>query len=187
MATLASAKNKYVSDSVQTMSPGRMIVALYDRVILDLDRAEAAIGATDIYGAHTALMHAQEIVDELYTTLDVKQWPAGEKLLDDLPHGRGRAPRREHHQGRRAASHVPRAPHAAPRRVARGGRHGRPSRRARMSTAWAEALDAIEFHLAADAGGARGRHAAARAARHPAADGRLPGRARRPGPRRSSR
>jgi flagellar protein FliS len=81
MATLASAKNKYVRDSVQTMSPGRMIIALYDRVILDLDRAEAAIGATDIYGAHTALMHAQEIVDELYTTLDVKQWPAGEKLL----------------------------------------------------------------------------------------------------------
>jgi len=81
MATLASAKNKYVRDSVQTMSPGRMIIALYDRVILDLDRAEAAIGAADIYGAHTALMHAQEIVDELYTTLDVKQWPAGEKLL----------------------------------------------------------------------------------------------------------
>ena len=81
MATLASAKNKYVRDSVQTMSPGRMIIALYDRVILDLDRAEAAIGTADIYGAHTALMHAQEIVDELYTTLDVKQWPAGEKLL----------------------------------------------------------------------------------------------------------
>jgi flagellar protein FliS len=81
MATLASAKNKYVRDSVQTMSPGRMIIALYDRVILDLDRAEAAIGAADIYAAHTALMHAQEIVDELYTTLDVKQWPAGEKLL----------------------------------------------------------------------------------------------------------
>jgi flagellar protein FliS len=81
MATLASAKNTYVRDSVQTMSPGRMIIALYDRAILDLDRAEAAIATTDIYGAHTALMHAQEIVDELYTTLDVKQWPAGEKLL----------------------------------------------------------------------------------------------------------
>ena len=82
MATLASAKDKYVRDSVQTMSPGRMIIALYDRVILDLDRAEAAIGATDIYGAHTALMHAQEIIDELYTTLDVTRWPAGAKLLD---------------------------------------------------------------------------------------------------------
>ena len=81
MATLASAKNTYVRDSVQTMSPGRMIIALYDRVILDLDRAEAAIATTDVFGAHTALMHAQEIVDELYTTLDVTQWPAGEKLL----------------------------------------------------------------------------------------------------------
>jgi len=81
MATLASAKNTYVRDSVQTMSPGRMIIALYDRVILDLDRAEAAIAGADVFGAHTALMHAQEIVDELYTTLDVSQWPAGAQLL----------------------------------------------------------------------------------------------------------
>lgn len=80
MATLASAKNSYVSNSVQTMSPGRMIVALYDRILLDLDRAESAIAAVDIYGAHSALLHAQEIVDELYTTLDVEQWPAGKKL-----------------------------------------------------------------------------------------------------------
>jgi flagellar protein FliS len=81
MATLASAKNKYVRDSLQTMSPGRMIVALYDRVILDLDRAEAAITAWDVFGAHSALMHAQEIVDLLYTSLDTKQWPAGTQLL----------------------------------------------------------------------------------------------------------
>jgi flagellar secretion chaperone FliS len=81
MATLASAKNTYVRDSVQTMSPGRMIIALYDRVILDLDRAEAAIATADIFGAHSSLMHAQEIIDELYTTLDVKQWPAGAQLL----------------------------------------------------------------------------------------------------------
>ena len=36
----------------------------------------AAIAAVDVFGAHTALMHAQEIIDELYTSLDVKQWPA---------------------------------------------------------------------------------------------------------------
>jgi len=81
MATLASAKNKYVRDSVQTMSPGRMIVALYDRVILDLDRAEAAITSADVFGAHSALMHAQEVVDLLYTSLDTKRWPAGKQLL----------------------------------------------------------------------------------------------------------
>jgi flagellar secretion chaperone FliS len=80
MATLASAKNKYVSNSVQTMSPGRMIVALYDRMLLDLDRAESAIAAVDIEGAHSALLHAQEIIDELYTSLDVKEWAAGRGL-----------------------------------------------------------------------------------------------------------
>jgi len=81
MATLASAKTKYVSDSVQTMSPGQMIVALYDRMILDLDRAEAAIAAADIYGAHCALMHAQDIVGALHTSLDTKQWPGGAQLV----------------------------------------------------------------------------------------------------------
>jgi flagellar protein FliS len=58
-----------------------MIVALYDRLILDLDRSVAAIESNDMFGAHTALMHAQEIVDELYTTLDLKQWPGGSQLL----------------------------------------------------------------------------------------------------------
>jgi flagellar secretion chaperone FliS len=81
MATFASARNKYVNDSVQTMSPGRMIVALYDRLLLDLDRAVAAIEARDMFGAHSALMHAQQIVDELYTSLDVKTWPGGSQLL----------------------------------------------------------------------------------------------------------
>ena len=80
MATLASAKNKYVSDAVQTMSPGRMIVALYDRVLLDLDRAETSITGSDIFGAHTALVHAQDIIDELHTSLDVKEWAAARNL-----------------------------------------------------------------------------------------------------------
>ena len=43
MATFESARNKYQSDSVHTMSPGQLIVALYDRVLLDLDRALTAL------------------------------------------------------------------------------------------------------------------------------------------------
>jgi flagellar protein FliS len=80
MASLASARNKYVSDSVTTMSPGQMIVALYDRMLLDLERATAAIAENDVYGSHSALVHAQEIVDELLVSLDVTQWSGGESL-----------------------------------------------------------------------------------------------------------
>ncbi len=80
MATFEAARNKYVSDSVTTMSPGQLIVALYDRILLDCERAITAIAETDHYGAHTALMHAQEIVHELLTSLDLKQWPGGASL-----------------------------------------------------------------------------------------------------------
>ena len=73
-------RSRYVTDSVQTMSPSRLLVALYDRLVLDLDRAEAAIGANDIAGAHESLVHAQEIVSELLNTLDVGTWSAGTQL-----------------------------------------------------------------------------------------------------------
>jgi flagellar protein FliS len=80
MATFEAARSKYQSDSVHTMSPGQLIVALYDRILLDLDRTLTAIAANDVYGAHTALVHAQEIVYELLTSLDLKQWPGGASL-----------------------------------------------------------------------------------------------------------
>ena len=80
MATFEAARSKYRSDSVHTMSPGQLIVALYDRILLDLERSLTAIADNDIYGAHTALVHAQEIVHELLTSLDLKQWPGGASL-----------------------------------------------------------------------------------------------------------
>ena len=80
MATFESARNKYQSDSVHTMSPGQLIVALYDRVLLDLDRALTALAASDVYTAHTTLIHAQDIVYELLASLDLKQWPDGASL-----------------------------------------------------------------------------------------------------------
>jgi flagellar protein FliS len=80
MATFEAARSKYRSDSVHTMSPGQLIVALYDRTLLDLERALTAIAGNDIEGAHTALVHAQEIIHELHTSLDLKGWPGGASL-----------------------------------------------------------------------------------------------------------
>ena len=75
-------RSKYVSDSVETMSPGRMIVALYDRLLLDLDRATEAIGANRAPEAHEQLVHAQQIVTALYEALDAEQWLPGRTLKD---------------------------------------------------------------------------------------------------------
>ena len=72
----------YVSNSIETMSPGRMIVALYERLTLDLERAERAIVAADPSVAHECLLHAQEIVSELHDSLDAERWPAGRNLKD---------------------------------------------------------------------------------------------------------
>jgi flagellar protein FliS len=89
MASLASARSKYVTDSVTTMSPGQMIVALYDRMLLDLERATTAIAAHDVFTAHTALVHAQEIIDELLVSLDVKSWAGGPSLAALYRHIKG--------------------------------------------------------------------------------------------------
>lgn len=75
-------RSRYVTDSVETMSPARLLVALYDRLVLDLDRAGAAIGVRDLHAAHHALVHAQDIVSELLNTLDLDAWPAGAGLAD---------------------------------------------------------------------------------------------------------
>jgi flagellar secretion chaperone FliS len=82
MPTSTMLRSRYVTDSVETMSPARLLVALYDRLALDLDRADAAIEQHDISGAHHALVHAQEIVSELLNTLDLDVWPAGAGLAD---------------------------------------------------------------------------------------------------------
>jgi flagellar protein FliS len=76
----AAMRARYVESTVEVMSPGRMIVALYDRLLLDLERAHAAITANEHSTSHECLIHAQTIVAELHDSLDVEQWPAGQHL-----------------------------------------------------------------------------------------------------------
>jgi flagellar protein FliS len=89
MATFEAARNKYVSDSVHTMSPGHLIISLYDRVLLDCERAITAIQEHNIFDAHAALIHAQQIIDELLNSLDLKQWPGGASLAAIYRHVEG--------------------------------------------------------------------------------------------------
>jgi flagellar protein FliS len=53
---------------------------LYDRLALDLERAEAALVASDREVAHEQLMHAQQIVLELRSSLQVDVWEGGPRL-----------------------------------------------------------------------------------------------------------
>ena len=72
----------YVSNTIDTMSPARMILALYERLTLDLERGRRAIEAADPATAHACLIHAQAIVSELHDSLDPGRWPAARNLKD---------------------------------------------------------------------------------------------------------
>lgn len=71
---------RYVADSVGTASPGRLLVMLFDRLLLDHDRALDALTAGDRSKADAALRHAQDIVLELRGSLDVAAWSGGPGL-----------------------------------------------------------------------------------------------------------
>jgi flagellar protein FliS len=65
---------RYLADAVATASPGRLLVMLYDRLVVDLIHAETALVAGDREQASHHLIHAQDIVAELRGTLDLSVW-----------------------------------------------------------------------------------------------------------------
>jgi flagellar secretion chaperone FliS len=67
-------RNRYLQDSITTASPAKLLVMLYDRLILDLAQSEEAMRAGELETAHDKITHAQEIVIELQVSLDVEAW-----------------------------------------------------------------------------------------------------------------
>lgn len=78
---LAAARSLYNRDSVLSASPARLLVMLYDRLLLDLQRAETAQTGEDWPTAGAQLMHAQEIVTELMGSLKPETWDGGPGLM----------------------------------------------------------------------------------------------------------
>ena len=76
----ASLRARYMGDTVATASPQQLLVMLYDRLALDLERAEDALVAGNREMAHAQLLHAQEIVLELRGSLQVDVWEGGPRL-----------------------------------------------------------------------------------------------------------
>ena len=76
----AAARNRYASGSVTTASPSRLLVMLYDRLVLDLVAAERAVQERKLADVNNALQHAQQIVLELRISLDTDAWSGGPSL-----------------------------------------------------------------------------------------------------------
>lgn len=80
MTNAPNMRQRYITESVQTASPAKLLMMLFDRLVLDLDRGEQALLASDRVEANNQLLHAQDIVTELHVTLDLDAW-AGAKGL----------------------------------------------------------------------------------------------------------
>lgn len=84
-----SAHSAYRENAVATASPARLLVMLVERLVLDGERALAAQQSGDWPAAHQHLLHAQDIVAELESSLDVDRMPAGRQLLSLYQYLRG--------------------------------------------------------------------------------------------------
>ena len=67
-------RDRYLQDSISTASPGKLLVMLYDRLVMDLLQGEEALRGGDREQANDRITHAQEIILELRATLDVDAW-----------------------------------------------------------------------------------------------------------------
>jgi flagellar protein FliS len=76
----AALRARYMGDTVATASPQQLLVMLYDRLALDLERAQTALGAGDHEESSRQLLHAQDIVTELHSSLKVEAWDGGPRL-----------------------------------------------------------------------------------------------------------
>ncbi|MFK4731508.1 flagellar export chaperone FliS [Agromyces mediolanus] len=73
--------NDYQRTAILSASPAQLLTMLYDRLLLDLDRAEQAQLAEQWAEASAQLLHAQDIVSELQRTLDVRVWDGASRLM----------------------------------------------------------------------------------------------------------
>ncbi len=77
----AAQRSRYNRDAILSATPVRLLTMLYDRLLLDLNRAEAAQLRQDWQVASDNLVHAQAIVSELSTSLNIDAWDGGEGLF----------------------------------------------------------------------------------------------------------
>ena len=78
--SMAAKRAEYARNAVMSASPARLLTMLYDRLLLDLTRAETAQQQADWPVASENLIHAQAIITELLGTLKTDVWDGAENL-----------------------------------------------------------------------------------------------------------
>ncbi|HEY0259145.1 MAG TPA: flagellar export chaperone FliS [Lacisediminihabitans sp.] len=81
ISDLGAQRSQYTTDAVLSASPVRLLTMLYDRLLLDLDRARIAQPRQDWPVVSENLLHAQAIVAELAASLQVESWDGASSLL----------------------------------------------------------------------------------------------------------
>src|SRR4051812_43137164 len=76
----ASLRARYLGNGIATASPQQLLVMLYDRLALDLERAQEFLTQGNREAASEQIQHAQEIIIELRATLKVEVWDGGPRL-----------------------------------------------------------------------------------------------------------
>src|SRR5690606_26569498 len=84
--TATARRAQFLRESVLTASPARLVTMLYDRLTLDLERAGAAAGEGDRSATAQHASHAQDILAELMSTLDLETWDGAANLFGLYTH-----------------------------------------------------------------------------------------------------
>lgn len=79
--TFGAQRAQYSTDAVLSASPVRLLTLLYDRLLLDLERADHAAGREDWTVFSSNLQHGQAVIAELRSSLKVELWDGADGLL----------------------------------------------------------------------------------------------------------
>ncbi|HZU80811.1 MAG TPA: flagellar export chaperone FliS [Acidimicrobiales bacterium] len=73
-------KARYMRDAIETASPAVRLTMIFDRLVLDLRMADQGFENGDLKQVSDSLIHAQEVLLTLRTTLRADEWEAGPRL-----------------------------------------------------------------------------------------------------------
>lgn len=100
--TASAARARYASEAVTTASPAKLLLMLLDRLVRDLVTAEQALRDDDLGRASSELVHAQDILSELHSSLDLTAWEGAPALASLYRYLRSELVtanvRKDHHQ-----------------------------------------------------------------------------------------
>jgi flagellar protein FliS len=82
MTTAAAMRARYARDGKTTASPNRLLLMLWDRLVLDVEVGVTAMREKDFATSSKRLQNAQAILMQLRSTLDLEKWPAGRSTAD---------------------------------------------------------------------------------------------------------